>query len=204
VQVNGYVISRLKVLAPSEKPGAQAKRKQRAKALALLAVLLKLLSCGSRLRAPSGDEGYGPGGVEGLARKLRVGRPEVLDHVLDQFYHVKEEGGSFGSSTDWVLDKGKRDLLVLHALLLALAVDEYSLATGQFEELRGQLKMTSQELAARFRELGCSCLAIRGAPGAGAAAGYTVTLLQQQRGSANRKTLAECLPKPKTGPAKRR
>ena len=196
------MISRLSLLTPTQNPAAQAKRKQRARALALLAVLLKLLSCGSKLRSPSGDEGYGPGGVEGLSRKLRVGRPEVLEHVLEQFYHVKEDGGGFGGGTDWVLDKGKRDLLVLHALLLALAVDDYSLATGQFEELRGQLKMTSQELAARFKELGCSCAVIRGAPGAGAPAGYTVTLLQQRGGGG--KTLAECLPKPKTGPAKRR
>lgn len=153
-QVVPYVSGRISGLAPisSEDPAA---RKQRAKALTLLNVILKLLSCGLRVRAPrqhDEDDAEGAaaaagaplgGPVGAVARKLRVRQQEVLEGLLDQFYHPMADGQG------WEAEPAKLELLLLSGLVLALAAEGWSLSTGLFDGLRAQLKRTPQDLAAK-------------------------------------------------------
>ncbi len=87
-QVPQYILSRLPLLRGAD----DRTRKSKARVLALLAALLKLAGGGNSLRAPA------EGGLEALARKLHVGKREVLEPLLELFYFKgwAEGGGEAG------------------------------------------------------------------------------------------------------------
>ncbi|KAI8471885.1 MAG: A49-like RNA polymerase I associated factor-domain-containing protein [Monoraphidium minutum] len=186
-----YVLSRLPLLRSAADEKA---RKGKARVMALLAALLQLAGPqGGTLRVPAG-------GLDDLARSTRVGRREVLEGLLELFYHKSagEDGGE-----RWVRDAAKRELMTGYALVLALDAEGWAMAGPQFEALAAQLRMSLQDLAQRFRELGCVVAPVKG-PDYTDGKSYTSTLLQQpSRGAATLKSLADCLPKPK-GPPKAR
>eukprot|EP00879_Flechtneria_rotunda_P016632 GHRR01017402.1.p1 GENE.GHRR01017402.1~~GHRR01017402.1.p1 ORF type:complete len:402 (+),score=169.99 GHRR01017402.1:1271-2476(+) len=201
-KVPAYVMSRLHCL--SDAGGDQELRKRRARLLALLAALLQLATARPRLqlqpprpaKEPGGRER--PGGLEELAWQLRIGRKDVLEPLLTMFYSKSVDEGT----VTYVHEK--QQLLLMHLLVVALDLDNWTLAPAQFDALRKDLKMTAPDVASRFRELGCVCKASKlpGAPAASTAeaiSSYTVSLLAD-----GTKTLEECFPQQKTGPKQRR
>ncbi|KAF6259060.1 RNA polymerase I associated factor, A49-like protein [Scenedesmus sp. NREL 46B-D3] len=206
-QVPEYVLSRLQRVSDEADP---RKRRRLAKLLALLAALLQLATARNRLplRAPreAKEEGGAarPGGLAELCWGVGIRRVEVLEPLLDMFYsRTAEEGG-----TVYVREDFKRQLLLMHVLVVALDVEGWALAPAQFDGLRKELKMTAADVVARFRELGCICKAAKlptgiapdGTPSA-ALSSYSVTLLPG--GAANTKTLEQSFPRAKTGAKQR-
>lgn len=190
-----YILSRLPLLRaiPATDGGA---RVGKARVLALLSALLNLVGQrGSALRVPQ------EGGLDALSRSLRVGGRDVLEPLLELFYH-KSSGDDGGEQ--WVRDSSKRELQVLYCLVLALDAEGWTMAGPQTEALAEQLRMSLTDVAQRFRELGCSCTPVKGQEYKEGRS-YQPSLLQRPaRGGAGApKTLEECLPKPK-GPPKAR
>ncbi|WIA38332.1 hypothetical protein OEZ86_001668 [Tetradesmus obliquus] len=208
-QVPAYVLSRLQRVSDEADP---RKRRRLAKLLALLAALLQLAGARSRLplkppRAAKEEGGAArPGGLTELSWQLGIRRLEVLEPLLDAFYNksTAEEGG-----TVYVREDAKRQLLLMHVLVVALDAEGWALAPPQFEALRQELKMSAADVVARFRELGCICKAAKlpagispdGTPSA-ALASYSIALLPG--GPSDTKTLEQSFPKAKTGAKQQR
>lgn len=191
-RVPAYVLGRLHLLQTSD----SALARRRAAPLALLATLLQLRAARDVLSVPV------TGGISDLARQVHV-RPEVLEVLLDLFYHPSQEGDRLR----YERPSQKKELLTGYLLVAAMMVEDGGiLHATQFEELRQELKMSAADLLKRFRELGAvGQQATVKAEDSSAGelrivnrASYTVSVLKDNFG-AEPKTLRECFPQLKTG-----
>lgn len=80
-----------------------------------------------------------------LPARLQV---EVLSTILREFYDRHEESDGVVA---YARSDQQRTLLLLHILILALALDRYSLSNLQTEALRTSLKITPAQFSTLYR-----------------------------------------------------
>lgn len=181
---SGYVLSRVaEAVRSAPEVGVQ---ESRCASLALAGHLLKLYGKRGVLSAR--------GGVEELAESNHMA-PGVLEGVLALFYNREEEEGREG--VKYLLTKQRRDLMLSYILVLALMAEQASvLEPDAFCGLAAELRVRPNELAERFRELGCMTFPTTILEGGTRIRTFKVSLLPP---AAEGKTLAQCFPPPKLG-----
>lgn len=180
----GYVLSRLGVLTT---PDAD-QREARARCLVLLGHLLKLYARAGGVIKSQPEAG----GISTVADRLQMA-PSVLEGILSMFYTV--EGGFDGDR--YLLSKEKHNLMLGWILVLAVRAErECVLEPASFLALAEELKMRGTDVAAHFRELGCTT-SRSSASGVGrGSTGVRVALLPPGNDG---KTLGESFPALKLG-----
>ncbi|KAJ9528626.1 hypothetical protein QJQ45_020399 [Haematococcus lacustris] len=183
--VHEAVLDRIVLLKDPD--AAQVKR--RARLLMFLSALLQLKAARPNLAVDLAD-----GGLERLARSLHLNN-DLLEPLLTLFYHTSMEG----NRTRYTLSKEGEVRMVAFICVTSLLVEHNAtLAPAQFSTLAGALRMPTDKLVARFREVGATCTPARAvkdveadtaAPLVAPGRAYTCVLLPDRS-----KTLADVLP----------
>ncbi|KAJ9528259.1 hypothetical protein QJQ45_014230 [Haematococcus lacustris] len=183
--VHEAVLDRIVLLKDPD--AAQVKR--RARLLMFLSALLQLKAARPNLAVDLAD-----GGLERLARSLHLNN-DLLEPLLTLFYHTSMEG----NRTRYTLSKEGEVRMVAFICVTSLLVEHNAtLAPAQFSTLAGALRMPTDKLVARFREVGATCTPARAvkdveadtaAPLVTPGRAYTCVLLPDRS-----KTLADVLP----------
>ncbi|GLI60300.1 hypothetical protein VaNZ11_002414 [Volvox africanus] len=186
-KIHPYVLKKLgnlHRLKTSDSVQDQAKARERAKQLALLTVLLRLLEC--PFLQPKRDP------VDAMAHELHVFKG-LAEFFIGRFYNRMEDpvrGVRYERSI------AQKQLLISYILAVAMVAEDGFLDAEQFEELRDILKMEPAVLLTCLRELGCDTraakTAIEGKGQIRIVHGYQCSLLRQTGRTI--KTLEQCFP----------
>ncbi|GIL65703.1 hypothetical protein Vafri_19382 [Volvox africanus] len=186
-KIHPYVLKKLgnlRRLKTSNSLEDQAKARERAKQLALLAVLLRLLEL------PSIQHKRDP--IDYVAHELHVVRG-LAEFFSERFYNRMEDPMR---GIRYERSNAQKQLLISYTLAVAMVAEDGFLEAEQVEELRDILKMESAVLLACLRELGCETKAVKTAmEGKGQIRilhGYQCSLLRQT--GRTTKTLEQCFP----------
>ncbi|EFJ50486.1 hypothetical protein VOLCADRAFT_88884 [Volvox carteri f. nagariensis] len=197
VLVHPYVLSRLgalRALKNQDTADCQARARHRARYLALLAALLRLLS--RPVLSVKGE------GIMGLSRELRL-RESLTEFVLERFY-VRTQDVLRG--VRYERPDAQKQLLLSYILAVAVVAEDGFLDKPQFEDLREALKLDAAKLAAALQELGCVTRSVKlvverdNIPRE--ISTYTASLLRQGLQGGIAKTLEESFPVIKTARGK--
>lgn len=77
---------------------------------------------------------------------------ELLQALLSKFYVFSpQQPSNFGPRDEYSQDSKQRTLMTVHALLLLLMFEKFTLDPGEFNKLRVHLKMQTAQLVKLFR-----------------------------------------------------